>query len=246
MIPQIYVSADEQNTTILAFSDEDFAQYNDHNNLKSSSCSCRDEFDLYQHKAENPEHNSFAALTGEDHRQYLEAMCDHAHRLATVYKDFDCAILTYIDVIREDTAHVRALANLGALYHKKGELDNARVIYLRALQEEPFRSKTTYNLGRLEHETGNHEEARDMYERALLLDCDAVTRSNSLAYLGQLQHQVYGDFEKAMHCYDHCLARSPAHARAMDFKCALLVALGRLPEAKALHMRVCVLESDHM
>ena len=201
---------------------------------------------MYQHKVENPEHNSFAALTGEDHRQYLEAMCDHAHRLATVYKDFDCAILTYIDVIREDTAHVRARANLGALYHKKGELDNARVIYLRALQEEPFRSKTTYNLGRLEHETGNHEEARDMYERALLLDCDAVTRSNSLAYLGQLQHQVYGDFEKAMHCYDHCLARSPAHARAMDFKCALLVALGRLPEAKALHMRVCVLESDHM
>ena len=33
-----------------------------------------------------------------------------------------------------------------------------------------------------------------------------------------------------MHCYDHCLARTPAHARALDFKCALLVAMGRLEE----------------
>ncbi len=173
-------------------------------------------------------------------------MCDHAHRLATVYRDFDSAILTYIEVIREDVSHVRALANLGALYHKKGELSNARVVYLRALQEEPYRSKTTYNLGRLEHESGHHDAARDMYERALLLDCDDVTRSNSLAYLGLLQQEVFHDTDKAMHCYEHCLARCPGHVRTLDFKCALLVLLGRHEEAAALHRLVCSLDSDHM
>ncbi len=173
-------------------------------------------------------------------------MCDHAHRLATVYKDFDSAILTYIEVIREDVSHVRALANLGALYHKKGELSNARVVYLRALQEEPYRSKTTYNLGRLEHESGHHDAARDMYERALLLDCDDITRCNSLAYLGLLQQEVFCDSEKAMHCYDHCLARCPGHVRTLDFKCALLVLLSRHEEAAALHRHVCSLDSEHM
>ncbi len=173
-------------------------------------------------------------------------MCDHAHRLATIYNDLDSAILTYIEVIREDVSHVRALANLGALYHKKGELSNARVVYLRALQEEPYRSKTTYNLGRLEHESGHYDAARDMYERALLLECDDITRSNSLAYLGLLQQEVFRDSEKAMHCYDHCLARCPGHLRTLDFKCALLVLLGRLEEAAALHRLVCSLDPDHM
>ena len=238
----------------MVFMGTDFCQQQDSNFLESYSCH---EDSSIKVKKERCNGMSMTAGDGvlwpgqriqchKSQADELEAMCDHAHLLATVYKDLDCAIEVYIDVIREDTAHVRALANLGALYHKKGELHSARIIYLRALQEEPFRSKTTYNLGRLEHECGHHDDAREMYERALLLDCDEATRSNALAYLGQLQHEVYADPEKAMHCYDHCLARTPAHARTLDFKCALLVGLGRLDEAKALHLRVCALEPHHM
>ena len=131
----------------------------------------------------------------ETQRVELEKMCDSAHRLATVYNDTAGAIQAYNEVLRQDDGHVRALANLGALYHREGDFDNARTLYLRALQIRPDRSKTTYNLGRLEHECGEYDAARHMYETALLLECDDSTTCNALAYLGLLQQEVYGDME---------------------------------------------------
>ncbi len=181
----------------------------------------------------------------ETQRVELEKMCDSAHRLATVYNDTAGAIQAYNEVLRQDEGHVRALANLGALYHREGDFDNARTLYLRALQIRPDRSKTTYNLGRLEHECGEFDAARHMYETALLLECDDSTTCNALAYLGLLQQEVYHDTEKAQNCYAHSLAICPNHVRTLDHNCALLVLLDQFNEARELHRLVCRIESTH-
>jgi Tfp pilus assembly protein PilF len=181
----------------------------------------------------------------ETQRVELEKMCDNAHRLATVYNDTAGAIQAYKDVLRQDDGHVRALANLGALYHREGDFQNARTLYLRALQIRPDRSKTTYNLGRLEHECGEHDAARNMYETALLLECDDSTTCNALAYLGLLQQEIFGDLEKAQNCYAHSLAICPNHVRTLDHNCALLVLRDQFNEARELHRLVCRIEAAH-
>lgn len=181
----------------------------------------------------------------ETQRVELEKMCDSAHRLATVYNDTAGAIQAYNEVLRQDEGHVRALANLGALYHREGDFDNARTLYLRALQIRPDRSKTTYNLGRLEHECGEYEAARHMYETALLLECDDSTTCNALAYLGLLQQEIFRDMEKAQNCYAHSLAICPNHVRTLDHNCALLVLLDQFNEARELHRLVCRIEAAH-
>jgi Flp pilus assembly protein TadD len=181
----------------------------------------------------------------ETQRVELEKMCDNAHRLATVYNDTAGAIQAYKDVLRQDDGHVRALANLGALYHREGDFQNARTLYLRALQIRPDRSKTTYNLGRLEHECGEHDAARHMYETALLLECDDSTTCNALAYLGLLQQEIFGDLEKAQNCYAHSLAICPNHVRTLDHNCALLVLRDQFNEARELHRLVCRIEASH-
>ena len=119
----------------------------------------------------------------------LRVICDTAHRHATVYRDTARAIKGYNEVLSRDGSHVRALSNLGALYHRDGNFEMARSLYLRALEAQPNSWKTTYNIGRLEHDCGRYGAARQMYESALEMDCDDKTACNALAYLG-LIHQA--------------------------------------------------------
>jgi Flp pilus assembly protein TadD len=175
----------------------------------------------------------------------LEKICDNAHSLATVYNNTAGAIQAYNAVLHQDDGHARALANLGVLYHREGDFQNARTFYLRALRAQPNRSKTTYNLGRLEHECGEHEAARSMYEAALI-ECEDRTACNALAYLGLLHQDIFGDLDAAQSCYARSLAIDPNHALTLDHCCALLVRRGKPDDARELHRLVCRIDASHM
>jgi Flp pilus assembly protein TadD len=125
--------------------------------------------------------------------------------------------------------------------HTEGELNNLGLVHLEAKRyaeaEEAFRgaiglnptyASPHYNLRRLYFETGRYEEADAELWRAVELELrdapGAVDRAAS-------DYEAHGERERAASLLDEARRRFPAEARFAVHLLAVLVRLGRCPEA---------------
>ena len=121
------------------------------------------------------------------------------------------------------------LANIGVLYHLKGQFNEAHDYYVRALRIDPDHIDTLGNLGALNGQVGRYDEAGACYERVLALQPRMVSAINNLGIL----YKATGQYEKAMACYRQGLAISPDASMYHNLLLVMVYAPGVKPEELA-------------
>jgi tetratricopeptide (TPR) repeat protein len=140
---------------------------------------------------------------------------DAHYGLATccfMLSDFDAAQIHFKEVTRLDPLRATAFINLGALYNRLGQQDEAIATLRKGLQLDPRRAEGYYNLGIAYRQKGLVDLAIQAYREAtrlnprmadaflnlgnLLLECERFTEAIA-AYQQALA--VRPNFEKAMH-----------------------------------------------
>ena len=148
---------------------------------------------------------------------------------------------------QNEDVKLRALIKLGMKYNLNGHFKAAKAMYIRALGINPDYHEASFNLARLEHDCGHYEQARYLYHCALS-NADGMDEHflcTAYAYLGLLEQQAFGNFEKARACYDWSLERIPNHVLTLDHMCTLLALTGEKAAAEVLHKIVCKLDGHH-
>lgn len=103
---------------------------------------------------------------------------------------------------------------LGQCLEDIGEYESAMNSYERAIEISPQFAPAAFRLAHALDLRGNDEEARKYYEM-----CREMPQiyPNALINLGLL-YEDYGDYKKAIECYEQVLERDPTHARARLFR----------------------------
>lgn len=101
-------------------------------------------------------------LTAEDWYE-LGCDCDEEEM------DLSRAMIAYERALELDAHHVGALVNLGNVYYRMGQIDEARRLYDRALAIDPQNPNVHYNLGNVYDDLEEHRTAIRFFESALKL-----------------------------------------------------------------------------
>jgi tetratricopeptide (TPR) repeat protein len=83
--------------------------------------------------------------------------------------DLTRATLAYERALELDPHHVGALVNLGNVYYRLGQIDDARRLYERALALDPQNPNVHYNLGNVYDDLEEYRTAIRFFESALRL-----------------------------------------------------------------------------
>jgi Tfp pilus assembly protein PilF len=76
----------------------------------------------------------------------------------------------HIDKLRADPENVNALMQLGIIYARAAETEEARKVFEKALEHDPKNAALKNNLGNVYFLDGKYAEARLAYEDAVALD----------------------------------------------------------------------------
>lgn len=131
--------------------------------------------------------------------------------LAACTHRLELAVQRYQDLLREQPAHVEALANLGLSLQKLHRHEEALVHLSQALKLQPAHANSHLNLGLTLASLGRAAEAKVAYEAALALEPGHVQAHFNLAKWWQDAF----DFEAASRAYQATLALAPHHADAL-------------------------------
>ena len=91
------------------------------------------------------------------------------------------ALAAYVEVLREDPAHLDALNGFGNLAFAMGRRSAARTVYERAAHSHPGNARVRVNLGNLYYYEDDLAAARLQYEAALALDAGLPEAHQGLA-----------------------------------------------------------------
>jgi protein O-mannosyl-transferase len=80
------------------------------------------------------------------------------------------AAVSYRDALRCDSGFVKALNNLGVIYHRQGKLQEALGLYRKVVEIEPSNALVYGNMGMIYQRQRNAEMALKYYERCLQID----------------------------------------------------------------------------
>ena len=104
--------------------------------------------------------------------------------------------------------------NLGAIYQKQGDLENAKVQYSKAYQLNPTDETTLYNLASLYVQMKNYQSANSVYDKLLTLKPKNVELLN---YKAQALKELMR-YDEALAQYDKILALNPNDSNAKSAK----------------------------
>jgi uncharacterized protein (TIGR03032 family) len=154
--------------------------------------------------------------------------------------DVAAAIRCYQQALALDPRHVRALANLGAVYQRLGQADAAKECYGRALAIDPHAAPVQRNLALLLQTQGDLRGAIRQYEAAL------AARGEDADLLNLLGLVLYEDgrLEAAKGCFERATKAAPEAADAYNNWAGVLKVEERLDEALALHEKAITLAPD--
>jgi tetratricopeptide (TPR) repeat protein len=134
-------------------------------------------------------------------------------------------------------ADASAHYNLGLIYQKRGQTEEAKACFRRAVEIRPDEADAHYQLGRISREEGNLAEAINNF--------DAVVRQNA----EHSQHEVWreigrtyfqaGQLEDARAAFERFLEKRPSDAEGRYHYGLTLHSLGRAEEAEN-QMRACI------
>jgi tetratricopeptide (TPR) repeat protein len=134
-------------------------------------------------------------------------------------------------------ADASAHYQLGLIYQKRGEQDEAAVSFQRAVEIDPQEVDAHYQLGRIARQQGRLNEAIRYFEQVVQLDPahsqNEIWRETGLVYYDA------GQFQDAIEMFDKFLGKRPSDAEARYWRGMTLYQLGRESEA-AQEMQNCV------
>ncbi|MCP4050428.1 MAG: tetratricopeptide repeat protein [bacterium] len=102
------------------------------------------------------------------------------------------AIELFSDILAKDSSLAEVYNNLGNVFYKEKDFDNARKEYNKALKkvDRSRKSAVYYNLGNLEFSKGNIEESIKNYQSALLLDPSNKAAKHNLEFILEKKKQT--------------------------------------------------------
>lgn len=139
------------------------------------------------------------------------------------------------------------LANLGILYLKTGELDQAHALLLKAAVRAPDHANTAFSLGELLDRKRLNDQAFHYYRRAAMLFERQIgpnpdsSHCNDLVKLASARMWT-GDMAGALDAFDRAIGLRPDHALALARRGLALGKLRRVPEAIASLRRAAEVE----
>ncbi len=139
------------------------------------------------------------------------------------------AIASYLKAIDLDPNFALAYANLGSIYALQNQWQKAIEYYQQAIQLQPNLVGVYRNLSKIWQQLGNVTEFYKCRYYIFLYQSDPV---NYYDY-AQLGHQLLklGEREKAIDCYERCLAIHPEHFVVLNILGDLSVTDGDLEQA---------------
>jgi tetratricopeptide (TPR) repeat protein len=134
-------------------------------------------------------------------------------------------------------ADASAHYQLGLIYQKRGEQNEAVASFQRAVEIDPREVDAHYQLGRIARQQGRLNEAIRHFEQVVQLDPshsqNEIWRETGLVYYDA------GQFQDALEMFDKFLGKRPSDAEARYWLGMTLYKLGRESEA-AQEMQSCV------
>lgn len=160
---------------------------------------------------------------------------DAHYGLATccfMLSDFDAARIHFKEVTRLDPLRATAFINLGALYNRLGQQDEAIATLRKGMQLDPRRSEGYYNLGIAYRQKGMVDLAIQAYREATRLN---PRMADAFLNLGNLLLEAER-FNEAITAYQQALAVRPNFEKAVHGLRSAQLALAE--NAPAAHPRV--------
>ncbi len=157
-----------------------------------------------------------------------------ANTQAKAWKDTESLFLNVIE--NYPNSH-RARNNLGNIYRRRGELDDAIVEFEKAIAISP-RPRTYSNLGAVYRKKGMMLEAINQYRTAMEINPDDPEPHFGLGIV----YAERGDFQNAKSSYERAIELDPFYAEAMGNLGALYAAVGEYKKAITEYRRA--IEAD--
>ena len=126
--------------------------------------------------------------------------------------DLDSAAYHFKEVTRLDPLRPGAYINLGAVYNRLGEYEEAVQTLRRGIQLDPHRGEGYYNLGLVYKNMGQPNLAVQAYVEATRVDSRSVDAHYNLANL----YLETGRFKQAVSHYKHALQLRPHWDKALN------------------------------
>jgi len=129
---------------------------------------------------------------------YTVAKFNKANALVEM-ENFDEAILTYQEVIKEEGEDGITLCNLAGCYERKGEYEQSRALYKKASFVNPNLAEAWFGIGLTLFKDGKGKDALQFFKRAVLLETDNIEYLMVLAeceYSLNFKEEAIGTFEK--------------------------------------------------
>jgi tetratricopeptide (TPR) repeat protein len=138
----------------------------------------------------------------------------HARALAAKADD-EGAKQAYLDILRQDPAHLAALNELGTLAFGGGFRSAARTAYLQAVGHHPGDKVVRVNLANLLHEEHDAAGARLHYEAALAIDPEFAEAHRGMALVLNELGLEGADTHWQKGFSGHSVVSKPYHAAAI-------------------------------
>lgn len=151
-----------------------------------------------------------------------------------------CHSLKKAIALKPDDAE--AYSNLGILFQKDGQLEEAITAFTRVLDIQPDYVDTHYNTGLCLQELGRQEEAIASFRKALIIKPDYAAALHNIAIINQEQ----GKLAEAIVHYNKALALNPNYIEAHYNVGVLHQEKGELAEAVVSYNKVLAINSDYI
>jgi tetratricopeptide (TPR) repeat protein len=143
-------------------------------------------------------------------------------------------IVSFNKILELDPAQHEVLRELGSIYERQGEFDNALKYYSQYSERFPKKTEAALSIGSLQQLQGKHDQARESFNRALLVAPEDV---NALIAVAGLERDL-GNFDAAERQYQSALAAAKtdeARQRVLDAQSDYYAMRGKMRDAVRLN-----------
>lgn len=164
--------------------------------------------------------------------------------LGTAYgsKDFEKALFHYNATLKIKPRYVKALYNLGVIYEKKGQTNEAISYYLKVLQINPHYFGALNNLGLIFINQGDYDKAIHYFKTVLKTDPKNTGARMDISNVLFLQ----GKPDEAISQYREILQTDTKNADIYYNLAYVLSTLGRLDEAVSLYRETLKIDPKYL
>ncbi|MDY0320180.1 MAG: tetratricopeptide repeat protein [Arcobacteraceae bacterium] len=162
----------------------------------------------------------------QDIRQTMLQQSEQAYK----NKDYKTAISTLVDMVKAGYASGQILCNLGALFARTLQWQNAVNSYQEALKVEPKFMATYHNLGNLLKKLGKNKEALQVYIMGVRQNPQDFNLHNNIGMI----YEILGQNSNAITAYKNAVRVNPKFAKAVNNIAVVLYKQKRYKESSEM------------